>query len=302
MIMTMLAMLFVTPETNLVSERLASDVRALVNDHGLRDAEHPENLQRIATWLGQRFAKAGASATREQRYTVDGHEYVNVIAAFGPSTADKLIVGAHYDTAGPLPGADDNASGVAVLLELARRLGEKPPATRVELVAWTLEEPPHFATKSMGSRVHARSLAAENARVRAVVALEMLGCYDDKAGSQTYPDPSLAARFGDKGDFLAVVGRPEDMAILTKFTASFGRELRVETLAAPAELTGISFSDHASYWPHGFNGVMLTDTAFFRNPRYHTREDTPDTLDYRRMALAADGVERSVRALAEGTQ
>lgn len=277
---------------------LEADVRHLVHDFAPRDGGHPAVLDRAAAWIHERFVKAGAEV-RAQVFEVDGHEYRNIVATFAAKSAGpRVVVGAHYDSAGELPGADDNASGVAVLLALADRLGAAPPAARIELVAWTLEEPPWFATERMGSAHHAAALALEGAAVSGVIALEMLGCFRDEPGTQEYPDATLAARFGDRGDFLAVVGRPEDQALIARVAPAFEGLVRAEMLAAPRQLTGVAFSDHRSYWPHGMSAVMLTDTAFFRNKRYHTADDTPDTLDYARMAKVAIGVERAVRALA----
>ncbi|MFO0746917.1 MAG: M28 family peptidase [Myxococcota bacterium] len=273
-------------------------MRHLSRDLAPRDEGHPEGLARAAAWLHERFAKTGASVV-DQPFTVDGQTFVNVVASYGPASGARVVVGAHYDSAGPRPGADDNASGVAVLLALAERLGAAPPAARVDLVAWTLEEPPSFATDHMGSVIHARALADARVEVRAVIALETLGYYADTPGSQTYPDPAMAQRFGDRGDFLAVVGRPEDAALIARLEPAFDGHLRAEALAAPASVTGVAFSDHRSYWPFAMSAVMLTDTAFYRNKRYHTDDDTPDTLDYDRMAQVAAGLERGVRALSE---
>jgi len=287
--------------------RLEVDVRHLVTTFAPRDHAHPDNLARAARWLRGRFEAAGASQTVEQIFEVDGHSYRNVIASFGPAMPGgappserafvRVVVGAHYDTAGPLPGANDNGSGVAALLDLARRLGAIPPAARVELVAWTLEEPPYFATRDMGSAVHARSLVAQRSYVRAVISLETLGVYRDAPGTQAYPDPAMAARLGDRGDFLALVGRVEDGPLLARIAPAFAGLVRAEVLAAPRSVTGVSFSDHASYWPHGFPAIMLTDTAFFRSDTYHTADDTPDALDYRTLAQVVVGVERAVRML-----
>ncbi|MCC6621391.1 MAG: M28 family peptidase [Deltaproteobacteria bacterium] len=285
--------------------RLEADVRHLVTAFAPRDHAHPENLDRAARWIEERFAAAGARQIVTQIFEVDGRAYRNVVASFGPGSESgerafvRVVVGAHYDTAGPLPGANDNGSGVAALLELARRLGASPPAARVELVAWTLEEPPYFATRDMGSAVHARSLVAQRKHVRAVISLETIGVYHDAPGTQTYPDPAMAARYGDRGDFLALVGRLEEAPLLARVAPAFAGLVRAEVLAAPESVTGVGFSDHRSYWPYGFPAIMLTDTAFFRSDTYHTAADTPDKLDYARLARVADGVERAVRLLAD---
>lgn len=287
--------------------RLEADVRHLVSAFAPRDHLHPSNLDRAARWLDERMTSAGARQIVEQVFEVEGRSYRNVVASFGPVSRDgsppgalaytRVVVGAHYDTAGPLPGANDNGSGVAALLELGRRLGASPPAARVELVAWTLEEPPHFATRHMGSAVHARSLVSERSHVRVVISLETLGVYRHAPGSQTFPDPAMATLHGDRGDFLALVGRVEEGPLLARVAPAFAGLVRVVTLAAPESVTGVGFSDHRSYWPHGFPAIMLTDTAFFRSDAYHTAGDTPDAIDYVTLARVVEGVDRAVRML-----
>ncbi|MFP2934056.1 M28 family peptidase [Pyxidicoccus sp. 3LG] len=280
-------------------ERLRAHVRMLSETFHPRDSRHPENLERAADYIAGHLARAGGHV-ESQPFRVDGRDYRNVIARFGPEDGERIVVGAHYDAARGTPGADDNASGVAGLLELAVRLGREPPPMRVDLVAYTLEEPPHFRTGNMGSAVHARSLKEAGVRVRAMVALEMLGHFTDVPGSQEYPLAALKLKYPDTGHFIGVVGTPGDGG-LTDTVAEAMRgasPLPVESLSAPRELEGVDFSDHASFWEQGYRAVMVTDTAFFRNPRYHEAGDTWDTLDYARMAQAVQGVYAAVRTLA----
>jgi len=173
---------------------------------------------------------------------------------------------------------------------------------RVELVAYSLEEPPHFRTESMGSAVHAASLEAKKARVRAMISLEMIGCFSDEKDSQAYPLGVLKLLYPSTGNFIAVVGRIGGgrLVRVVKTAMRAATRLPVESINAPGFIPGIDFSDHLSYWEHGYPAVMVTDTAFYRNPRYHTSDDTPDTLDYERMALVVDGVVAAVRALTAG--
>jgi Zn-dependent M28 family amino/carboxypeptidase len=210
------------------------------------------------------------------------------------------VVGAHYDTAGPLPGADDNASGVAGLLELARLLGTTPPRIAVELVAFSLEEPPAFATPDMGSAVHAASLAAEGARVRLMICLEMIGYFSDRPRSQHFPAPGLGLIYPDVGNFIAVVGKLGQGAAVKRVRGAMraATPLPVESITAPRLLPGVDLSDHRNYWDHGWDAVMITDTAMFRNPHYHEPSDTPDTLDFERMAQVVTGVHAAVHACA----
>src|SRR5215216_6221204 len=172
--------------------RLEAHVRKLSIELTPRDASHTENLDRAAAYIKDELSQTTASVS-EQAYRVQGGSYRNVIARFGPESEERIVVGAHYDTAGPLPGADDNASGVAGLIELARLLARQQPPLRVELVAFTLEEPPYFRTTGMGSLIHAESLRKENVRVRAMYSLEMIGCFSDAPNSQHFPAGILSA-------------------------------------------------------------------------------------------------------------
>jgi hypothetical protein len=280
-------------------ERLRRHVQAIALELGPRDAEHPEGLDRVAAYVAAAFRGATADVA-EQPFEVRGRTYRNVIARFGPATPERIVVGAHYDTAGPLPGADDDASGVAGLLELARLLGARPPALRVELVAFTLEEAPAFASVEMGSAVHAASLAREAARVRLMFSLEMIGYFTDAARSQAFPAPGLSLVYPTTGDFIAVVGKLGQGGAVRRVANAMraATPLPVEWIAAPRSLPGVDLSDHRSYWDRGWDAVMITDTAFFRNPHYHAATDVPETLDYARMAHVVTGVLAAVHEVA----
>jgi hypothetical protein len=268
--------------------RLEAHVRALVAC-GPREMIHPEALDAAAAYIESQFRAAGGRVGR-QPYEVRGRQVANLMARFGPEPQPGgpglLVLGAHYDTCEGLPGADDNTSGVAVLLEVARYLNHHPPAIPVELVAWTLEEPPHFRSGEMGSRIHARALKASGLPVRLVLSLEMLGTYEDAPGSQHFPLLGLDWIYPDRGDFLALVGGWGDGWKVRQVKAQLQGDLPIWSMNAPSGIVGIDFSDHASYWHEGLPALMLTDTAFFRNPRYHTAQDRPERLDYRRMAQA----------------
>src|SRR5215218_63151 len=182
------------PERTVDPSRLEAHVRKLSIELSPRDATHTENLDQVAAYIKNQFSQTSAFVS-EQVYGVQGKSYRNVIAHFGPETEERIVVGAHYDSAGPLPGADDNASGVAGLLELARLLGSQPPQMRVELVAFSTEEPPYFRSTGMGSSVHAILLRNENVRIRAMLSLEMIGYFSDAHGSQHFPTGLLAALY-----------------------------------------------------------------------------------------------------------
>ncbi|MBK6879398.1 MAG: M28 family peptidase [Elusimicrobia bacterium] len=285
---------------NPMEERLRTRVRALCDDFYPRDAGHPEVLARAADHLGAEFRTLGLSS-RRQEWTAGESRYANVIADVGPASEDRIVIGAHYDTAGAQPGADDNASGVAGLFELAALLAARPPARRVELVAYCLEEAPHCRTPQMGSAVHAASLRAERARVRLMVSLEMIGYFRDARGTQRYPLPGMGFVYPRRGHFIAVVGifgQSRGQRAIVKAMRG-ATPLPVRSLVATRQVPGIERSDHMNYWNEGYDAVMVTDTAEFRNPNYHTAADLPETLDYHRMAQVVLGVEAAVRRLAD---
>ena len=279
--------------------RLEGHVRKLCLEFFPRDAFHPEVLDQAAAYVRAQFEGTGALVA-DQPFRVEGRRYRNVVASFGPETRDRVVVGAHYDAAGELPGADDNASGVAGLIELARLLAGARLSIRVELVAFTLEEPPVFGSPAMGSAVHAKSLREAGARVRAMLSLEMIGCFSDEPGSQQFPLPLLRLFYPGRGNFLALAGRLGELGLLRRVKASMrsASRLPIRTIAAPRSLFGIDLSDNVSYWDQGFPALMVTDTAFFRNQRYHTADDTSDTLDYVRMAEVVRGLFQAATDLA----
>jgi Zn-dependent M28 family amino/carboxypeptidase len=289
------------PDGRIDPRRLEAHVRMLAETLAPREWKRQDNLDRVAAYVGAQLAQAGARVT-EQVYAVEGAgRYRNVIGSFGPETGERVVVGAHYDAAGSFPAADDNASGVAGLLELARLLGSGgPPAARVDLVAFTLEEPPYYDTPSMGSHVHAAALRGEGAVVRAMIALEMIGFFSDAPGSQRLPHPLLRLVYPSTANFIAVIGRLGEARLTRRVKRAMqgATTLDVYSMNAPTWVTGIDFSDHRSYWAHGYPAIMVTDTAFYRNDRYHTARDTPDSLDYGRMAEVVRGVHRAVLMLA----
>ncbi len=278
--------------------RLEAHVRKLSIEFGPRDFSHPENLDQVAAYIKTELSQTGAFVS-EQVYRVRAKSYRNVIAHFGPETEERIIVGAHYDTAGPLPGADDNASGVAGLIELARLLDRQQLNVRVELVAFCTEEPPYFGTVGMGSYVHAQSLRQQNVRVRAMFSLEMIGYFSDAPNSQHFPIGVLSALYPSTGNYIAVVGRLTDglLARRTKTALRNAAPLPVYSINAPQFIPGVDFSDQRNYWHAGYSAVMITDTAFYRNRNYHTAEDTAEKLDYKRMAMVVEGVEAIVMDL-----
>jgi len=271
--------------------RLETHVKKLSVDFFPRSFEHRANLERTAAYIEGQFKEAGAQVST-QLVVVEGERYKNVVARFGPERGRLLVIGAHYDSHGRTPGADDNASGVAGLLELAHMLGRAGPGRPVELVAYTLEEPPHFRTQHMGSVWHARALKAEGRDVELMLSLEMIGYFSDYAGSQSYPLGAMKLGYPDRGNFIALVGKFGDfsMSRSVKAAMSGASELPVFSLNAPSLVQGVDFSDHRSYWAQGYPALMVTDTAFMRNRNYHRAGDTFDRLDYKRMAMVVQAV------------
>jgi hypothetical protein len=292
------------------ADRLKTHVRALAETFAPRDFEHIGNLDRAADYIQRHLGESGGAVTEQvfdlserswRGQLVRRGPYRNVLALFGPETEERIVVGAHYDAAGPYPGADDNASGVAALLELGRLFGQQVPPQRVELVAYSLEEPPYFGTSTMGSARHAEALAEAGVKVRAMICLESIGYFTDQPGGQAYPLPFMRWHYPDRGNFIAVVGswKGGSLAKDVQRAMSGASPLPVHSVNAPAWVPGIDFSDHRSYWGQGYPAVMVTDTAFYRNPHYHTAEDRPEDLDYARLAMVADGVCAAVRHLAK---
>ena len=280
--------------------RLERHVRMLAETLHPRDHRHGENLDRAAVYVFGELVRAGARV-REQAYEVDGRRVKNVVAELGPDAGERIVVGAHYDAFGPLPGADDNASGVAGLMALARLLGQAKLATRVDLVAYTLEEPPYFKTEYMGSYVHAQSLRKEGVALRAMISLEMIGYFSDADGSQDYPSSVLGWFYPSQGNFIGVVSNLGSASLMRRIKRAMtaATDLPVESLAGPSFMMGIDWSDQVNYWNAGYDAVMVTDTAFLRNRNYHTERDTADRLDYVRMAKVVQAVHGAVMELAK---
>jgi hypothetical protein len=270
---------------------LEQHVRELAVNLHPRSFENFANIERAGDYILAAFIATGAE-TEVQKFAVQGSLYRNLIVRFGPREGPVLVIGAHYDANGGTPGADDNASGVAGLLELARLLGANPPPQPVELVAYTLEEPPYFRSASMGSFQHAQALVNSGRRLRLMMSLEMIGYFRDEPDSQQFPVPGLELLYPDSGNFIAIVGRFGDFGATRRVKALFrgATDLPVESMNAPAKVPGVDFSDHVNYWHFELPAVMVTDTAFLRNPHYHQASDTPETLDYPRMAKVVQAV------------
>jgi Zn-dependent M28 family amino/carboxypeptidase len=245
-------------------------------------------------YIANEFRLAGGVVT-EQAFLMRKQTFHNVIATFGPNdpNAPVIVVGAHYDAFNDLPAADDNASGTAGLLELARLLGTAKLSRPITLVAYPNEEPPFFASENMGSAVHAASIAQRN--VEAMICLEMIGYFGHE---QMWRSWVLSLLYPNDGNFIAVAGGWNDrqLARTVKRAILGAHEVDVLSFTGPHEM--LDASDQRNYWSRGWRAVMVTDTAYVRNPNYHTIHDTPDTLDYKRMAGVVDGVFSAVTHIA----
>jgi hypothetical protein len=281
------------------STRLKAHVLKISNDYSPRNHTNRENLNRCAEYIRAHFKKAGAQ-TSIQEFMVRGKNYQNVIGFFGDKTAERVVVGAHYDAYINWPGADDNASGVSGLIELAYLIGKEKFNSGIELVAYCLEEPPFFDTEDMGSARHARWLHDQKVNVKCMIALEMIGYFSNEPGSQLYPGPALKIFYPGKGNFIAIVGRLDQRKIVKKIKGLMkgATDLPVYSLNAPLLVAGIDFSDHRNYWKYDYDAVMITDTAFFRNLEYHKQGDTAERLNYESMGKVVIQVFEAIKGLA----
>ncbi|TFH87411.1 M28 family peptidase [Billgrantia azerbaijanica] len=283
-------------------ERLRSHVRELSVAIGERHAWRPKALHAAADYIERAFRDAGLEP-RRLPVTTGGRVFHNLeVRLPGRGASDEiLVVGAHYDTVRDTPGADDNASGVAVLLELARLLQGAALDRELRLVAFVNEEEPFFASDAMGSLAYARDARAQGDAIVGMISLEMLGYYTDVPGSQAYP-PLLDLVYPDRGDFIAFVGNLNARPLVRETIGIFREhaELPSEGLAAPELLRDILRSDHWAFWEAGYPAMMLTDTANFRNPHYHGPSDTWERLDYARMARLTRALAETLERLARG--
>jgi Zn-dependent M28 family amino/carboxypeptidase len=279
-------------------QTLKTHVETLCHDFFPRSYDRPEVLDKTAQYIAAALT-ASADRVYEQPFVLGHDHYQNVIAEYGPDSPEIIVVGAHYDTAGAQPGADDNTSGVAGLLELARLLAASELHSRVQLVAYTLEEATPYGSNNMGSAFHARALKQHGIAVKLMITLEMIGYFTAEPASQSYPLPLLKLFYPTRGTFIAIVDQ-----VLSGHARRMKQQMRsvidlpVHSINAPRFIRGVDFSDHRNYWQQGYPALMITDTAFYRNHAYHSVRDTPDRLDYTKMAQVVDGVYSYVIRLA----
>ena len=279
--------------------RLQAHVESLATEIGERNLHNfPAALERAATYVEAELAQQGYAVER-QVFEAGGAPTRNLIVEIPGKIPEIVVIGAHYDSAPGTPGANDNATGVAALLELSDRYRGKQPHRTLRFVVFTNEEPPWFKSDEMGSLVYARSCAEAGDDVVAMVSLETMGFFDDTPGSQQYPKP-FSALYPDRGDFIGFVADVGSRALVSESIAAFRGRVAFpsEGAALPGDIPGVSWSDHWSFWKAGYRGVMVTDTAPNRYPHYHEPTDTPDKVDFERLARVVHGLEGVVEGLA----
>ena len=284
----------------ILAKNIEAHVTKLAGDIGERNMARPERLAAAADYIEQTLTALGY-AVKAQPFDAQGVAVKNLEAELpGVRTPEQIVLlGAHYDSARGTPGANDNATGVAAVLELARTLKDARPARTVRFVFFTNEEPPFFQTDLMGSVVYAKRCRGRGENIVAMLTPETIGYYDDAPGSQKYPPP-LDRFFPSTGNFIAFVGNSQSKPLVHAAVGAFRATTQFpsEGIAAPALVAGVGFSDHGSFWRFGYPALMLTDTAMYRYPHYHRPTDTPDRVDYAKTARVTAGLGRVVEALA----
>ncbi len=288
-------------EETALRDELRQHVRQLAGAIGERNVFTPATLDLAARYLEIGFTKAGYKVAR-QSYTVSGQTCDNLVAEIPGTTrrGEIVVVGAHYDSVAGTVGANDNATGVAGVLALAKRWADRTPTRTVRFVAFANEEPPFFQTDQMGSLVYAKRCREQGDHIVAMLSLETIGYYSSTNGSQRYPPP-MSLFYPSRGDFIAFVGDRASASLVRRCVESFRGQASFpsEGAALPGWMTGVGWSDHWAFWQTGYPALMVTDTAPFRYPHYHTAGDTPDKVDYDRLARVVAGVEKVLAELAD---
>ncbi len=276
----------------LLEQRLQVHVEKLASEIGERNVWLPKALHAAADYIRDTWGQLGYEV-HAQGYDAGGVWSENLeIEIRGDVQAKEIVLaGAHYDSVTGSPGADDNASGVAALLEIARLLAGIKPERTLRLVAFVNEESPFFYFGEMGSKVYARAARERKDDIRLMLSLEMLGYYSDEKDSQSYP-PFMRWSYPDQGNFIGFVSNLKSRRALKEFSQAFAKssDFPFETLASPAIVPGVSWSDQLSFWREDYQAIMVTDTAFYRYPHYHRATDTPAELNYAEMARVAEGL------------
>ena len=295
-----------SPDEVALREELRANVQKLAGEIGERNMWHYAALNAAADFIEDSFSRAGLR-TRRDSYETGGQPCHNIEAEISGSQQGAvvsspppiIIIGAHYDSVFGSPGANDNGSGVAAVLALARRFAGRKTEHTLRFVAFVNEEPPYFSSGEMGSQVYARRCKERGDEIAAMISLETIGYFSDAPDSQTYPSPGLGLFYPKVGNFIGFVSNVHSRAMLHRVIALFRQHAKIpsEGASLPAFIPGVSWSDQWSFWQHGYPAIMITDTAPFRYPYYHSSNDTPDKLDYDRFTLVVSGMEKVIENL-----
>ena len=280
-----------------IAKRFEAHVTELCRNPAGRNFIEKNGLDAARKYIAGQFESSGYQV-KFHEYQINGDTVANIaVELTGTARPEEIIiVGAHYDAVPGAPGANDNGSGVAAILELADRFRDKSFQRTVRFVAFVNEEPPNSMTGNMGSFVYAKNAAKEKDNIIAMFSLETIGYFSDESGSQLYPIP-FNLFYPNKGNFIAFVSNLSSRGLVSNSIRSFRAHSTFpsEGIVAPAFIPGISWSDHWSFWKHGYPAIMITDTAPYRYPAYHTSEDTPDKVDYEKMVYVVKGVEKMIQ-------
>jgi hypothetical protein len=295
-----------SPDEVVLREELRANVQKLAGEIGERNMWHYAQLNAAADFIEDSFSRAGLHPRRDS-YETGGQPCHNIEAEISgtqqvaavSSPPPIVIIGAHYDSVFGSPGANDNGSGAAATLALARRFASAKPKNTLRFVAFVNEEPPYFLSGEMGSQVYARRCKERGDEISAMISLETIGYFSDAPNSQTYPSPVLGVFYPKIGNFIGFVSNIHSRALLRRVITLFRKSAKIpsEGASLPAFIPGVSWSDQWSFWQHGYPAIMVTDTAPFRYPYYHSSNDTPDKLDYDRFTRVVSGMEKVIAEL-----
>jgi hypothetical protein len=297
-----------SPDEIALREELRANVQKLAGEIGERNVLHYAQLNAAADFIEGSFSRAGLR-TRRDSYDMDGRQCHNIESEIPGNHPEIIVIGAHYDSVFGSPGANDNGSGAAAVLALAKRFAARDtersssrarPNKTLRFVAFVNEEPPYFLSGEMGSLVYARRCRERGDKISAMISLETIGYFSDAPHSQTYPSPGLGLFYPKVGNFIGFVSNVKSRGLLRRTIALFRNHAKIpsEGASLPAFIPGVSWSDQWSFWQNGYPAIMVTDTAPFRYPYYHSSNDTPDKLDYDRFALVVSGMEKVIQELA----
>lgn len=287
-------------DLKIIKNNLYHHVDVLSQKIGERNSYNYTALERAYKYIIETM-RSSSFHIKDLEYRHEQLTFHNIVAEkIGNKYPEEIIIiGAHYDTVYNSPGADDNASGIAALLEFIRLYDAYKNQRTMRFVAFTLEEPPFYSTSKMGSHVYAQICKELQENIITMVSLEMLAYFTNKNKSQQYPHPDMVALYPDRGNFIGIVGDEKSKLIVEKITQTVKNysNIPVESLVAHRAVPGVSLSDHASFWNFGYKAIMVTDTAFYRNPHYHRSDDTIDTLNFKYFSKLVLGLYHSFKLL-----